>query len=176
MAWDSKVTSALDSVIPGSSENIHPDPVLIALVVVVSAIAGALSLWLLVTKRWRSGLFLAGSVAGAVALSSIVKHLVHRPTIEGGAGDYSFPSGTATWSMAVVGAAVLLARSPRARLLFAAVGAGMVLGFAAIIIWEEWHYASDVLAGWCLALGWVALLASVVPPQRSVAAESGAGP
>jgi membrane-associated phospholipid phosphatase len=90
-----------------------------------------------------------------VLLSSLVKAVVQRPPIEGG-GDYSFPSGSATWSMTITAAAVLLARSRCERLLAVLLGAAFVLAFGAVITFEEWHYSSDVLAGWCLALAWVA--------------------
>lgn len=94
-------------------------------------------------------------------LSSIVKAVVERPPIEG-EGDYSFPSGSATWSMALAAAAVSLARSKRERRLALALGALFVLVYGAVITFEEWHYSSDVLAGWCLAAGWVAGLRLVL--------------
>jgi len=180
-AWDEWVLDVLNRMAPISSDEVHPDPVLTGTVAVGSAVAGLFALWFVTTRRWRTGLFLVGSIAGTVALSSLTKVLVQRPSIEGGKGDYSFPSGTAAWAMATVAAAVLVARSPRARLLLAGAGAVFVLAYSAVITWEEWHYSTDVLAGWCLALGWVALLGSVLLRDearqgRSVAAVSGAGP
>jgi membrane-associated phospholipid phosphatase len=76
---------------------------------------------------------------------------------------------------------VILARSPQGRLRVAGAGAILVVFCSGIVIWEEWHYATDVLGGWCLALGWAALLGSVLlrgegRQGRSVAAVSGAGP
>jgi membrane-associated phospholipid phosphatase len=154
-AWDRPVSDVLDAIAPVESEEIHPDPILQVSTVLLTAAAGVVGLVLLRRRRFRDAAFLGGSIAGAVLLSSIVKELVERPPIEGG-GDYSFPSGSATWSMAITAAAVLLARSGREQRLAAIVGATLVVIFGAVITFEEWHYASDVLAGWCLALAWVA--------------------
>jgi membrane-associated phospholipid phosphatase len=173
--------SALDAIFPGSSEDVHPDPVLTGIVASGSIAAGLVACWFLAKRRWREALFLVGSIGGTVALSSLTKVLVKRPSIEAGPADYSFPSGTAAWGAAVAAAAALLVSSPRARALVALGGAAFVLAYSAVITWEEWHYASDVLAGWCLALAWTALLGSVflrgvACQDRSVAAVSGAGP
>jgi MYXO-CTERM domain-containing protein len=154
-AWDGPVADFLDAIAPVASEEIHPDPVLQAITIGLTALAAVVGLVLLRRRRFRDALFLGGAIAGAVLLSSLVKEIVERPPIEG-SGDYSFPSGSATWSMALSAAAVLLARSRRERLFAALLGALFVLLFGAVITFEEWHYSSDVLAGWCLALAWVA--------------------
>lgn len=75
--------------------------------------------------------------------------------------------------MAISAAAVLLGRSRREQLLAGILGAAFVLVFGAVITFEEWHYSSDVLAGWCLALAWVAGL-RVALYGRSYAPASGA--
>lgn len=175
--FDSEVKRALDAVFPVSSEDVHPDPVLVGIVAVGTAAAGLGAAWLAFRRRWNEALFLVGAIGGTVALSSLTKVLVKRPSIEAGPGDYSFPSGTAAWAVAVVAATALLVSSPRPRALVAIIGALFVLAYSAVITWEEWHYASDVVAGWCLALAVVGLLGSVLLRQgRSVAAVSGAGP
>jgi membrane-associated phospholipid phosphatase len=179
--FDSTVKQALDAIFPVSSEDVHPDPVLRGTVVVGTTAACLAAAWFLLRRRWREALFLVGSIGGTVALSSLTKELVKRPAIEAGPGDYSFPSGTAAWAAAVAAAAVLLVSSRRARVVVALFGAVLVLAYSAVITWEEWHYASDVVAGWCLALAWVALLGGVLlrgeaGQGRSVAAVSGAGP
>jgi membrane-associated phospholipid phosphatase len=175
--FDSEVKRALDAIFPVSSEDVHPDPVLVGIVAVGTAAAGLGALWLALRRRWSEALFLVGAIGGTVALSSLTKVLVKRPSIEAGPGDYSFPSGTAAWAVAVVAATALLVSSPRPRALVAIGGAVFVLAYSAVITWEEWHYASDVVAGWCLALAVVGLLGSLLLRQgRSVAAVSGAGP
>jgi membrane-associated phospholipid phosphatase len=179
--FDSAVKRALDALFPVSSEDVHPDPILKGTVAVGTATAGLVAAWFLLRRRWREALFLAGSIGGTIALSSLTKELVKRPSIEAEPGDYSFPSGTAAWAAAIAAAAVLLVSSQRARGVVALAGAVLVLAYSAVITWEEWHYASDVVAGWCLALAWVALLGSVLlrgeaGQGRSVAAVSGAGP
>jgi undecaprenyl-diphosphatase len=156
-AWDGPVADFLDAIAPVASEEIHPDPVLQAITIGLTALAAVVGLMLLRRRRFRDALFLGGAIAGAVLLSSLVKAIVERPPIEG-SGGYSFPSGSATWSMAIAATAVLLARSRRETRLAVVLGALFVLVFGAVITFEEWHYSSDVLAGWCLALAWVAAL------------------
>lgn len=153
-AWDGPVSDFLDALAPVESEEIHPDPILSAITYGLTALAAVLGVVLLLRRRLRDAVFLGASIGGAVLLSTLVKALVERPPIEGG-GESSFPSGSATWSMALTAAAVLLARSRRERLFAVIVGAAFVLAFGAVITFEEWHYSSDVLAGWCLALAWV---------------------
>lgn len=152
-AWDEPVHDLLDALAPVASEEVHPDPVLQAITFGLTAAAGVLALVWLYRRRIRDALFLVAAIGGAVLLSTLVKELVQRPPIEGG-GDYSFPSGSATWSMALAAAAVLLAPAQWRRLALV-LGGLFVLGFGAVIVWEEWHYSSDVLAGWLLALAWV---------------------
>jgi undecaprenyl-diphosphatase len=165
LVWDDSVLDALDAIAPVSSEEIHPDPVLTAIVALGSVAAVLLAVWFLRARRWREALFVVGSIAGTVALSSLTKVLVQRPSIEGGEGD-SFPSGTAAWAMALTAACVLLAPTARLRMWIGGAGAVLVLLYSAVITWEEWHYSTDVLGGWCLALGWVALLGSVLLTER----------
>jgi membrane-associated phospholipid phosphatase len=169
--WDGAVADILDAIAPVESEEIHPDPILGAITFALTAAAAAIGLVLLYRRRFRDAVFLGASIGGTVLLSTVVKALVERPPIEGG-GDYSFPSGSAAWSMAITAAAVLLARSNRERRLVALAGAVFVLAFGAVITFEEWHYSSDVLAGWCLALAWVAGLRLAI--YRSYAPASGA--
>jgi membrane-associated phospholipid phosphatase len=159
--WDAPVSDFLDAIAPVASEEIHPDPVLRAITIGLTAAAAGLGLVLLRRRSFRDAAFLGGAILGSVLLSSIVKEVVERPPIEGGGG-YSFPSGSATWSMAISATAVLLARSHRERRLAALGGTVFVLAFGAVITFEEWHYSSDVLAGWCLALAWVAALRLVL--------------
>jgi undecaprenyl-diphosphatase len=109
-------------------------------------------------RRFRAALFLLGAIGGAVALSTLAKALVERPPIEGPADEFTFPSGSATWSMATATAVLLLVRSRRELPALAVAAALLVLGLATVIVWEEWHYPSDVLAGWCVGLGWTAAL------------------
>lgn len=165
LAWDGAVLDALNALAPISSDEIHPDPELIAVVLLGTAGTGLLALWLLRLGRRRSALFLVGSLVGTVVLSTLTKAIVDRPSIEGGAGESSFPSGTAAWAAALVAACVILAPS-RFRLWVGGAGALGVLLYSAVITWEEWHYSTDVLGGWALAIGWVALLGSLLLPDR----------
>ena len=139
---------------PVASSDVHIDPFMQGVTVAVGAATVALGGWLLARRRYRAALFLAAAIGGAVVLSTLVKALVERPPIEGPADEFTFPSGSSAWSMATAAAVVLLARSPRERLAAVVTGAVLVLGLGAVIVWEEWHYPSDVLAGWSLALAW----------------------
>jgi len=158
LGWDGPVADFVADVVPVSSEEVHVDPYVNGTTIVVTALVAVVALRLLMRRQLRAAIFPVSAIGGAVLLSSVVKAIVERPAIEGGEGDYSFPSGTATWSMATAAAVMLLAGSSRLRWLLVLAGALLVLGIAVVIIWEEWHYPSDVLAGWCLALGWVTAL------------------
>jgi undecaprenyl-diphosphatase len=154
--------------VPVSSDEAHVDPALTAVTAAVGGATAVLGVALLVRRRFRAALFLVIAIVGAAALSEIVKVVVARPPIEGDPQDYSFPSGSATWSMATVIAVVLLARSEKERIAAVVAGAVLVLGLGAVIAWEEWHYPSDVLAGWLLAVAWGAACWLVLrPAQRS---------
>jgi membrane-associated phospholipid phosphatase len=172
--WEGSILDAVNAVAPVSSEEVHIDPVLHGATLGVALLTGAIGLALAWTSQWRGVVVLGVAIGGAVVASTIVKAVVKRPPIEGPSDGYSFPSGSATWSMATAVALVLLAPSVRARLVTAVLGGAFILAYGGIVVYEEWHYASDVLAAWCLALAWataVWLLAgrprAVVPARRA---------
>lgn len=121
-------------------------------------------IWRWVRRGERRAAFLlaAGSLS-AQAASEILKTLFHRPRPEvffglAPAETYSFPSGHAFvpevyfWLLAS-----LLAAGPRGRA--AVILLAALLGFSRVYL--GYHYPSDVLAGWALAVSWAALWSAI---------------
>jgi undecaprenyl-diphosphatase len=138
------------------------------------AAAVAVRLWRARGRATAAMVVLAPAVA-SVAFTSI-KHVVQRRRPAGGAllGElaFSFPSGHATVSAAVlVTLAVVLVRERLVRPVWGvalAVAGPLVIG--ATRVWLDAHYASDVLAGWCLgaAIAALAVGATARPAARRV--------
>jgi undecaprenyl-diphosphatase len=95
----------------------------------------------------------------------VLKEVVGRPRPDVGSAvplpeSLAFPSGHAAAGVASLGALAVLAserlESHRARVwLWASVGAvGIAVGLSRVAL--NVHYLTDVLAGWCLGLAWLA--------------------
>lgn len=123
---------------------------------------------LLAARRLRAAAFFAVAV-GVVVFNPLLKDLFDRPArtapwrppVQG-----FFPSGHAAGSMAVWSAIVALAwNTPRRRVAVAvAICAVLLVGLSAI--YNGGHWPSDVLGGWALAFGWVAIVSGVVLAVR----------
>lgn len=120
----------------------------------------------------RPGLCAACNLAGVVALNQICKFIVQRPRPEGfrliTEVGYSFPSGHSMVAMAFYGLLAWMVwryeRDVPVRIV-------CVSGFALIVvmvgisrIYLGVHYASDVIAGFCLAAAWLTFYTTVVAP------------
>ena len=114
--------------------------------------------WLMFGNR-RAAVLLAAGAGGAEGLSDLLKILFHRPRPEvffglAPAETYSFPSGHAFVPAVYFGIlAGILAAGPRGRA--AVIVLALVLGFSRVYL--GYHYPSDVLAGWALAVAWMSL-------------------
>lgn len=125
-------------------------------------IVSAVALW--IRRRWRAALMVVVALAGAAALSTLLKAVVDRPRpvvnipVAHALG-LSFPSGHALTSFVAVGLFVVLVwpmsgRNTRAWV--CAAGATMVIaiGFSRLILGV--HFLSDVLGGWSVGTLWLA--------------------
>lgn len=127
---------------------------------------------LLYRKRRKEALFWALAVVGTAVLNFIAKHVFARmrpdlwtsisPEIT-----YSFPSGHAMNSMAVMTAVVVLTWDTRWRNLMIVAGACFILLVGSSRIYLGVHYPSDILAGWAASFAWVVGLASVFTEKSS---------
>lgn len=121
----------------------------------------ALVLVLAVLRRNREAVF-AGIALGGSALLNIGAKLTfarERPSLwESIAPEtsYSFPSGHAMGSMTLACVLVLLAWHTRWRWLVVAVMVPFVLLVGLSRVYLGVHYPSDILAGWSVAMAWVA--------------------
>lgn len=133
-------------------------------VVGVTVIVVATCFWLL-TRRDRGAAILLVAVAlGVQFLVFTAKNGYERPRPDAGSpielpSSYSFPSGHAATGVAVFGLLGLLAaaRAPVARgwaLIVAGYSLGAAIGLSRVVL--NVHYLSDVLAGGCLGLAWLA--------------------
>jgi undecaprenyl-diphosphatase len=135
---------------------------------VVPALGGLAAIVCLAAARRRQALLWAIVVGGLLAADPLLKEIFRRPAISRVPGDYSFPSGSAMVSMGVAVLFVLTLRS-RWRPAGAVVAAAFVVVFGAMIVEARWHYPSDVLGGWLLAIAWVAsswLVVAARAPRR----------
>jgi membrane-associated phospholipid phosphatase len=127
----------------------------------------------LVARRGRYALVWALGVGGAFALDTPLKELFRRPAL-GGTGGYSFPSGGAMASAAVLLALLLTLPTPWPRWLLR-VGVPVLALEGVALVYAWWHYPTDVLAGWCFGVFWVTgcWLALLGPRRRTPSAAGG---
>jgi undecaprenyl-diphosphatase len=116
-------------------------------------------------RAWVDLAFLATAFLGAQLVVSLLKAWFDRPRPDVGSTvplpeSAAFPSGHATAGVATLGALAFLAAerlpSRRARVwLWSVVAvAGVAVGLSRIAL--NVHYVTDVLAGWCLGVAWLA--------------------
>jgi membrane-associated phospholipid phosphatase len=140
----------------------------------------AVAAWLL--RRPRAAALVVLAVAGAEVLQLGLKPLFGRPRpsvfprLEH-IGTAAYPSGHAIVSAALAFALVTICWKRPWRTTAACLGALYVLAVGFSRVYLGVHYPSDVLAGWLLAVAWVAALSAALPlgPRRrhAQAAESG---
>lgn len=120
----------------------------------------------------RPGTCAAVNLVCAVALNVLLKQFVQRPRPDGfrliAETGYSFPSGHSMVAMAFYGLlAWMVWHYERDRLVrwLCVIGFGLVIVLIGISrIYLGVHYASDVLAGFCVSLIWLALYTKLVVP------------
>lgn len=122
---------------------------------------------------WRPLLVLAATLAGANALSEIVKRAVARTRPDDRlvhAVGYAFPSGHATFATAgwLCVAILLGAVWPARRTLLVATAVAVIAVVGASRIYLNVHWATDVLGGWALGGLWLAIVLGVVGPAARV--------
>src|SRR5215210_4618576 len=128
----------------------------------------ALPLMPFVRRRVRLALFVVLTIGGTLVFAPVLKDALQRPPVDGPATDYSFPSGHAMRSMAAAAALTVVAWPTRFRWPTALLGATVVAVIGIAVVYHEWHWASDVLGGWCIGVAWVAALYVVVQPTPVV--------
>jgi membrane-associated phospholipid phosphatase len=122
--------------------------------------------WLLYKKQHMSAFIVFSSVAGASAANIILKMLFHRgrPAFWPSSiteTSYSFPSGHAMLSAALVLSIIVITWHTSARWLVVALGS-VVVGLIGISrLYLGVHYPSDIIAGWSASLAWVAIVYAV---------------
>jgi membrane-associated phospholipid phosphatase len=141
-------------------------------------VLGPLAVWLGWQHRWRlvALVVIGGALIGP--FNEVLKVIVERPrpsysrTIE--VHGYSYPSGHAAVSAALATILVLvfwplLSRAWRGVLFALAAIAVVAVGYSRVALGV--HYTSDVVAGWCVGVGWVLVVAVLlrVWPDRFAA-------
>lgn len=120
----------------------------------------ALTVGLLIARRWREATFAGVSFAGSALLNMATKQFFQRdrPTLwESIAPEhtFSFPSGHAMGSATLAMVVVLLCWPTRWRWLAAILAIAFTLLVGVSRIYLGVHYPSDILGGWAAGIAWV---------------------
>jgi len=135
-------------------------------VAVLASLVAVTIIYLLITGRRATALFVFVATAGGQALNSLLKLGIDRPRPElvshlVNVHTLSFPSGHAMMSAVIyLTLGVLLARwlpgrMARLYVLFIAVLLTFLVGLSRVYLGVHWP--SDVLAGWCAGAAWAML-------------------
>ena len=123
-----------------------------------TALAALLALWL---RRPRRALFAVAEIAGTAVVVQLLKIAFEQPRFHPGPDDQffwhpvakAFPSGNSAGALAIALAFLLVVPRPW-RPVTAAIGAAFTLAVSVGLLVLDYHYPSDVLGGWLVALGW----------------------
>jgi membrane protein DedA with SNARE-associated domain/membrane-associated phospholipid phosphatase len=164
-----RVDSAIYNMLQ-SLRSVIADRVMIAITelgsaTVLGTLSAAVLLWLAWRRAWHAAAYWVAAAGGASLLALIIKATLHRPrpaAMYSGWDAFSFPSGHATGSAAVLGfLGILLARGARpawqvaiATMVATAVG---LVGLSRLYLGAHWF--SDVVGGIAFGTAWIALLA-----------------
>ncbi len=142
-------------------------------------LAALLALWL---RRPRHALFAIAEVAGTAVVVQLLKIALEHPRFRPGPDDpffwhpvaKAFPSGNSAGALAI--ALAFLCVVPRSlRPMTAAIGAAFTLAVSVGLLVLDYHYPSDVLGGWLVALGWCFALVALQRRRGFSARASAAG-
>ena len=131
----------------------------------LTALGVAAAVVLVHERAWLDLAFFAAAYLGSQLVVALLKEWFDRPRPDVGSAvplpdSAAFPSGHATAGVASLGALAVLAaerlpsRRTRAWLWAAVVVLGLAIGLSRITL--NVHFVTDVLAGWCLGLAWLA--------------------
>lgn len=151
----------LTSIMEGLSSLASPVVLLMMLVMVAAFAPGR-----------RPGMAATFNLAGALLINQVLKFIVQRPRPDGfrlvSEVGYSFPSGHSMVSMAFYGlCAWMVWHYERDRIMkwFLCLCFGLAIGLVGVSrVYLGVHYASDVLAGFCVSIAWVAIYTKVFCP------------
>lgn len=118
-------------------------------------------------RRWGDALLVVAAVYGSSRINVTLKSVFERPrpdfwehmTVE---NTYSFPSGHSMAAVSIAAPLVVLAWGTRYRWPALTAAAAYVLAVGASRVYLGVHFPSDVIAGWCLTVLWVAIVVVVV--------------
>ncbi len=151
----------------------------------LTPIAVGLVLFLLLTRRSFDAAWAALTIGGIQLVTAYVKEAFDRPRPHEGSSvalpsSDSFPSGHAAGAVVTFGvlAALGAERWPSRAPLLWALAAILSLAIGASRVVLNVHYVTDVLAGWCLGLAWLAgaLLLRRMWKRRSLSASASPAP
>jgi membrane-associated phospholipid phosphatase len=178
-AWDGHVTDALVGARTFGWNRVFWCFSLLGNTPVMVALASSAVILLLAWGARARAVLVAGALLSAFGVSSLTKALVHRTrppeamALIGQPGSFSMPSGHAFLTLVFAGLLVFLAfrvigaRRPGdarrwLRLFIVAIVATAVVVLVGLSrVYLGVHWASDVLAGWCLGGAWLALVLGV---------------
>ena len=161
-------------------------PILVRTLELISLVGGPttfrvaatlVAVWLLAAHRPRAAIWALVTTWGAALVGIVLKLVVERarpafPDPVASPPGFSFPSGHALASL--VGCAVLLlvilpglSRSWKVVAWAVAVGIVVLVGLSRVGLGV--HYASDVIGGWLIGLGWVAVTVALFEAWRTEA-------
>lgn len=120
----------------------------------------------------RPGACCALNLALVVVLNQVLKFLVQRPRPEGfrlaAETGFSFPSGHSMAAMAFFGLLIWMVwhyeRDRAVRIGCSVALAALIVAVGVSRIYLGVHYASDVVAGFCVSLAWLAFYTRAVAP------------
>jgi undecaprenyl-diphosphatase len=116
---------------------------------------------LLALRRPRAALLCALVVGATIATVMTLERAFDRPPLIADYHGY-FPSTHAAGSFAVAAVVACVAWPTRWRWLVLAGSVVYVALYGAALVYFRSHYPSDVVAGWCIALAWTCVFATLV--------------